>query len=174
MLFLGRADSAAVVFAALSSRSMAAALDVDDGSGAFERTLVPGDLAPLHRQLVDALHAARGALDRLSRSADACAADASSLSRCQAPFTAASSALGQAYARYLDTRRRIADQITDTRTLLPAFATVPARGGRSIRPAGSSTPAVSIKTPVAFRQEPSYLLSELDRRGHDARSSGRP
>jgi hypothetical protein len=164
MLFLGRVDSAGPMFAALSARSLSAALDVDDVSEAFERTLVPVDLSTLHHQLVGALHAARAALDHLSRSASACAADASSVSRCQAPFTAASSAVGQAYARYLDTRRRIADQITDTKTLLPAFVTAPVRSGR----------AVPGKTPVAYRQEPAYLLSESDRRGHDARSGGRP
>ncbi|MFI5229769.1 MAG: hypothetical protein ACHQWU_11920, partial [Gemmatimonadales bacterium] len=172
MLFLGRADSAAVVFAALSARSMAAAVAVDDVSSDFERTLVPGDLGELHHELVGALHAARGSLDRLSRSANACAADASSLSRCQSPFAAASIALGQAYAHYLEARQRIANQIADTKTVLPAFVTASVRGARAAPPAGASEP--SDDTPVAFRQEPAYVLSELDRRDHDARPGGRP
>ena len=169
MLFLGRRDTAAVVFAALSARSTAAALAVDDVVSAFEGTPVPDDLRQLHGQLLGALRAARAALDRLSRSAEQCAVDQGSVSRCQAPLTSASIAMGKAYARYLDTRRRIAEQILDTKTLLPAFATASARSERGVPrdppdPAGGPDQRGAIGSPVAFRQEPPYLLSTSYRR----------
>lgn len=178
MLFLGGRDSAAVVFAALSARSSAAALDVDDVSSAFERTNVPSDLRRLHAELVDALHAARGALDRLARAADACAVEPASVMRCQTPFTAASSALGRSYARYLDTRQKIAEQITDTKTRLPAFNAMPARrnspGVPAPAPSERSTPGTSHTTPVVFRQESPYLLSTSYRRDDGAGFIRRP
>ena len=179
MLFLGRRDTAAVVFAALSARSTAAALAVDDVATAFQATPVPDDLRELHRQLLGALHAARRALDRLSRSAEACAVDQGSVSRCQAPLTSASIAMGQAYSRYLDARRRIADQVLDTKTLLPAFVTASSRSGtRDSRitpePAPPPDDRRATDSPVAFRQEPAYLLSKLDRRYDGAGFVRRP
>jgi hypothetical protein len=45
----------------------------------------------------------------------------SSTQRCQSPFTSASTALSEAYKRYLDTRVKIREQIRDTQTELPEF-----------------------------------------------------
>lgn len=82
---------------------------------------MPDDLHALHAALLGSIRSARGALDRLGAAAAACELDTTSMSRCQSPFTAASSAVAQAYARYLDVRGRIAAQVTDTQTTLPTF-----------------------------------------------------
>lgn len=120
MLFMTR-DSANPVFSEISRRSLGAAMGVDEIASRFEGIRAPEDLRRLHADLVASLHAARTALDRLAASANACQVDVSSVQRCQSPFTAASSALGQAYKRYLDTRVKIKDQIIDTQTVLPDF-----------------------------------------------------
>lgn len=174
MLFLMPRDSTAALFAAIGARSLAEAVSVDDVSSAFERTPVPDDLHALHGQLITSLHAARGALAHLATASNACAVDATSVSRCQAPFTSASSALGKAYASYLDARRKIGAQITDTRTVLSAFTEASTR--RRAPPAPPLVPTLdgSDAIPVVFLQERLYLLSELDRRADDARRLRRP
>jgi hypothetical protein len=120
MMFAAR-DSAGVLFFEIARRSASAALVVDDIAQRFAAMRAPGDLRGLHAELVSSLHAARAALDRLSATAAACQADPTAQLRCQTPFTSASTALGQAYRRYLDTRVKIRDQITDTQTVLPEF-----------------------------------------------------
>jgi hypothetical protein len=129
MLFM-TSESANPVFSEIGSRSLGAALVVDEIATSFEGIRAPDDLRRLHAELVSSLHAARAALDRLAASANACQVDVSSVQRCQSPFTAASSALGQAYKRYLDTRVKIKEQIADTQTLLPDFK-LPAPANRT-------------------------------------------
>ncbi|MEP6495909.1 MAG: hypothetical protein ABJF01_24730 [bacterium] len=121
MLFMTPRDSASVLFVEIGRRSLGAAMVVDEIGSRFEGVHAPDDLRQLHAEMVSSLHAARAALDRLAASANACQFDLSSVQRCQAPFTSASSALGQAYKRYLDTRVKIRDQIVDTQTILPEF-----------------------------------------------------
>ena len=123
MLFMtaGGRDSANPVFFEISRRSLGAAMVVDEVGSRFESIRAPEDLRRLHAELVSSLHAARAALDHLAASANACQLDVRSVQRCQSPFTAASSALGEAYKRYLDTRVKIRDQIVDTQTVLPDF-----------------------------------------------------
>lgn len=132
MLFMtasGR-DSDNPVFSDISRRSLGAAMVVDEIGSRFEGIRAPEDLRRLHADLVSSLHAARAALDRLAASANACQLDVTSVQRCQSPFTAASSALGEAYKRYLDTRVKIRDQIVDTQTVLPEFK-MPAPANRT-------------------------------------------
>jgi hypothetical protein len=121
MLFLAPRDTAVAIFFEIARRSSAAAQVVDETLERFERTRVPDDLHDLHATLLTALRAARGAADRLATAAQACEVDPSSVARCQTPFGAASSAVVGAYGRYLDARGRIARQILDTQTVLPAF-----------------------------------------------------
>src|SRR5205823_1600193 len=87
----------------------------------FQSTKPPDDLRALNAALVQSLNAAAVALDRLSRSANACAQDMASSERCQSPFAAASTSVSRAYASYLATRNRISEQIRDSDTLLPVF-----------------------------------------------------
>jgi len=122
MIFLAPRDSAAAIFAEIERRSIDAGTAIDDISFRFEKTPVPDDLHVLHGALLTSLRSARAALDRLGIAASACERDPSSVSRCQTPITSASSAVAQAYSRYLDVRGRIASQVSDTRTTLPAFA----------------------------------------------------
>jgi hypothetical protein len=129
MLFMTR-ESANPVFSDVGHRSLGAALVVDEIATSFEGIHAPEDLRRLHAELVSSLHAARAALDRLSASANACQVDVSSVQRCQSPFTAASSALSQAYKRYLDARVKIKEQIADTQTVLPDFK-LPAPANRT-------------------------------------------
>jgi hypothetical protein len=130
MLFLAAHDSVAPLFVEIGRRSEMAALRVDEIVSEFGSIRAPDDLRQMHVDLVASLNAARAALDRLGVSAMACQADVRSIARCQTPFTAASTALGVAYKRYLDTRGRIRDQIIDTRTVLPDFK-LPASAGRA-------------------------------------------
>jgi hypothetical protein len=122
LLFLAPPDSTAMVFGEIARRGTAAAQRVDEIAADFEQTPVPDDLTKLHADLVASLHAARSALDRLALSANNCLADATSITRCQTPLTGASSAVTQAYQRYLSTRARIREQIRDTRTELAKFS----------------------------------------------------
>src|SRR5581483_9867806 len=108
MMFLAPRDTAAAIFFEIARRSELAANGIDETASRFERTDVPSDLDALHHALLASLYAARSALDRLGGAAHACELDATSLSRCQTPFTSASSAVAEAYRRYLDTRARIA------------------------------------------------------------------
>jgi len=134
MLFMTPRDSAGVLFVEIGRRSLGAAMVVDEIGSRFESVRAPDDLRQLHAQMVASLHAARSALDRLAASANACQYDVTSVQRCQAPFTAASSALGQAYKRYLETRVKIRDQIVDTQTVLPDFKPpAPAPAKRTVR-----------------------------------------
>jgi hypothetical protein len=121
MLFLSANDSVSVLFADLGRRSIGAALAVDQMLGRFGTVLVPNDLHDLHAELTSALTAARSALDRLSAAATGCQMSVSSVQRCQAPFTSASSAVTVAYKRYLDARLKLREQIRDTQTELPEF-----------------------------------------------------
>jgi len=148
-MFMTPSDSAVAVFYEVARRSSEAAYRVDDIVSRFETTRVPGDLGALHGELVKSLHAARSALDRLARSSAACQMDVTSIGRCQTPFTSASSALAQAYKKYLATRAKISDQIRDTQTVLPEFAVASSRRpGGGDRDSGPPRPV-----PVAFRQE---------------------
>jgi hypothetical protein len=121
MLFLSPGDTAVAVFLEIARRGAAAAQVVDETAARFDVTPVPEDLRALHAQIRATLREARDAADRLASTAHACEIDPSSVSRCQTPFTAASSAVARAYSRYLEARARIARQITDTQTILPAF-----------------------------------------------------
>jgi hypothetical protein len=121
MLFMTARDSVTPLFYEISHRSAGAALIVDDISSRFETMRVPDDLRELHTELVSSLHGARTALDRLAASAGACQIDAAEVQKCQVRFAAASSALSQAYTRYLNVRMRIRDQIADTHNALPEF-----------------------------------------------------
>lgn len=129
MLFLAPGDSAPLLFREVARRAADARDRLDDISSRFERTGVPEDLGALHHDLVGSLRSARTALDRLTASANACLVDATSVVRCQSPFTSASSAVGDAYRKYLDARAKIREQILDTQTLLPEF--VVSTGGRA-------------------------------------------
>lgn len=130
MLFMSGRDSDNPVFVEISRRSLGAAMVLDDIGSRFEGIRAPEDLRRLHADLVSSLNAARTALDRLAASANACQVDVTSVQRCQAPFTSASSAVGQAYKRYLDIRLRIKEQIRDTQTVLPEFK-LPAPSNRT-------------------------------------------
>ena len=122
--FLDPGRAATVPFGQLA-RLGASAFDVADSmTERFEGIAPPADLARLHADLTATLRDAREALARMVAAADACAGDPASLQRCQVPFTAASDALGRAQRRYLDVRRRLGRQVTDTGTILPAFASV--------------------------------------------------
>lgn len=121
MLFYSPTDSVAALFADLGRRSLGAAMVVDEMIGRFGATLVPDDLHDLHTQLMSALGAARTALDRLAAASAACQMGVSSVQRCQSPFTSASTALTNAYKRYLDARVKIREQIRDTQTELREF-----------------------------------------------------
>ncbi len=121
MLFLSANDSVSVLFADLGRRSIGAALAVDQMLGRFGTVLVPDDLHALHTELTSALTAARAALDRLSSAATGCQMGVSSVQRCQVPFTSASTAVTDAYKRYLDARLKIREQIRDTQTDLAEF-----------------------------------------------------
>jgi hypothetical protein len=114
-------DSAGAIFYEIARRSRDAAIGVDELMSRFEGTSVPDDLHPLHRELLAALRDARGSLDRLASSSTACQVDPAATTRCQSAFTAASSNVAKSYSRYLDVRRRIADQVQDTHTVLPEF-----------------------------------------------------
>lgn len=129
MLLLTPHDSAVAIFAEITRRSRDAALSLDEIAQHFESTPVPDDLGELHRNLLSALRDARTALARLERASSACAVDLSSSTRCQGAFSSASSAVAQSYARYLDVRAKIREQITDTQTVLPEFR-LAGRGGR--------------------------------------------
>jgi hypothetical protein len=122
MAFLDPARSAAVPFDQLAARSSTAADVVGDIGDRLDGVTPPGDLAPLHAALAESLRDARGALAQLATTAETCRGAAESVARCQAPFTSASSQLARAYKRYLATRARIGEQITDTGTILPRFA----------------------------------------------------
>jgi len=121
LLFLAANDTVAVLFADLGRRSLGAAVVVDQMIGQFGAALVPEDLRGLHGDLLAALTAARSALDRLAAASAGCQMSVSSVQRCQSPFTSASTALSDAYKRYLDTRVKIREQIRDTQTELPEF-----------------------------------------------------
>ena len=121
LLFLTTSDSMAVLFADLGRRSLGAAVAVDEMLRRVGSTPVPDDLRGLHSQLVASLRSARSALDRLAVASAGCESSMSSIQRCQSPFTSASSALGDAYALYLDARVKIREQIRDTRTELAEF-----------------------------------------------------
>lgn len=121
LLFLSANDSVAVLFADLGRRSLGAALSVDELIGRLGSTVIPDDLHDLHTQLMSALSAARSALDRLAAASAGCQMAVSSMQRCQSPFTSASTALTDAYKRYLDARVKIREQIRDTQTELPEF-----------------------------------------------------
>jgi hypothetical protein len=122
MAFLDPARSASVPFDQLAARSSTAADVVGDIGDRIDGLTPPGDLAPLHAALAESLRDARGALAQLATTAETCRGAAESVARCQAPFTSASSQLARAYKRYLATRARIGEQITDTGTILPRFA----------------------------------------------------
>ncbi|AHG88398.1 hypothetical protein J421_0861 [Gemmatirosa kalamazoonensis] len=120
--FLEPGRAAAVPFGQLA-RLGASAFDVADSmTDRFGGIAPPADLARLHAELIASLRDAREAIAHMVSAADACSGDPASLQRCQVPFTAASGALGRAQRRYLDVRRRLGHQVTDTGTILPAFA----------------------------------------------------
>ena len=121
MLLLTPHDSAVAIFSEIARRSRDAAQSLDEIAQRFESTPVPDDLGELHRRLLGALRDARTALGRLERASSGCVVDLSSAARCQGAFSSASTALAQSYARYLDVRLKIRDQITDTQTVLPEF-----------------------------------------------------
>jgi hypothetical protein len=121
LLFVSPNDSVAVLFAELGRRSLGAAVVVDEMIGRFNVTTVPDDLRGLHRDLMSALGAARAALDRLAAASAGCQLSVSSVQRCQSPFTSASTALSDAYGRYLGARVKIREQIRDTETDLAEF-----------------------------------------------------
>jgi hypothetical protein len=121
MAFLDPGRSALVPFDLLAERSSTAADVVGDLGDRLDGLTPPGDLAPLHVALAESLRDARGALAQLATTSQVCRGAVASVPRCQAPFTSASTQLTRAYKRYLDTRARIGDQITDTGTLLPRF-----------------------------------------------------
>ncbi|HXT15003.1 MAG TPA: hypothetical protein VN706_05200 [Gemmatimonadaceae bacterium] len=121
LLFLSPRDSSAAVFFEIARRSDVSAIQIDATMSRFEHMPVPDDLHELNRELLTSLRTARGALDHLGAAAKACQLDATSVARCQGPFTSASRAVATAYDHYLSTRARIARQITDTQTILPAF-----------------------------------------------------
>jgi hypothetical protein len=148
MMFMSPSDSAVAVFYEVARRSNEAAYRVDDIASRFEATPVPDDLGALHADLVKALHAARSALDRLARSSAACQTNVTSIGRCQTPFTSASSAVAQAYKKYLTARAKIGDQIRDTHTVLPEFAVASGRPW-----SGGDRDGRLDLVPVAFRQE---------------------
>lgn len=129
MLLLTPHDSAVAIFSEITRRSRDAALSLDEIAQHFESTPVPDDLGPLHRNLLAALRDARSALTRLERASSGCMNDPSSSTRCQGAFSSASSALAQSYARYLEVRGKIREQITDTQTVLPEFR-LAGRAGR--------------------------------------------
>jgi hypothetical protein len=121
LLFVSPSDSVAVLFAELGRRSLSAAVVVDEMIGRFNATTVPDDLRSLHRDLISALGAARASLDRLAAASAGCQLSVSSMQRCQSPFTSASTALSDAYGRYLAARIKIREQIRDTETDLAEF-----------------------------------------------------
>jgi hypothetical protein len=121
LAFLDPRAASVVPFGALARLSADAAPAVADLADRLGGVAAPADLDALHASLRTALDDATAALTHLAAAATACAADAGSVARCQAPFTEASSRLARAYARYLDARRRVRDRITDTGTVLPAF-----------------------------------------------------
>ncbi len=121
MLLLTPHDSAVAILSEITRRSRDAAQSLDEIAQHFESTSVPDDLGDLHRRLLAALRDAGTALTRLERASSACMIDPSSSTRCQGAFGSASSAVAQAYTRYLDVRAKIRDQITDTQTVLPEF-----------------------------------------------------
>jgi hypothetical protein len=122
LAFLDPARSASVPFDQLAAQSSTAADVMGDIGDRIDGLTPPGDLAPLHAALAESLRDARGALAQLATTAQTCRGAAESVARCQAPFTSASSQLARAYKRYLATRARIGEQITDTGTILPRFA----------------------------------------------------
>jgi hypothetical protein len=116
---------AGVPFRALADRASRAATALQDDADHFETVTPSEDLAPLHRALIDVLRNAGDAAAHLANAAAACEADRASDVHCATPIAAASSELARTYRRYIDVRRRIADQVTDTGTRLIAFT--PAR-----------------------------------------------
>jgi hypothetical protein len=124
MAFLDARRSAELPFEEIAQRSVAAAEVVGTLGERLDALTPPADLAELHAKLAGTLRDARAALDQLATTSQACRAIATSVARCQTPFTSASSQLALAYKRYLDARVRIGDQITDTGTRLPDFRRV--------------------------------------------------
>jgi len=119
--FLDPTQASAVPFGELARRSASAADAAESAAERFGIMAPPRDLVALHGELTASLRDAQTALGRVVAAAAACANDAASLQRCQVPFTEASGAMTRAYRRYLDVRRRLGDQVTDTGTILPAF-----------------------------------------------------
>jgi len=122
--FLDPAHASAVPFDDLARRGAAAAEVAESVADRFGAVAPPEDLARLHVELTASLRDAQAALERVVAASAACARDAASLQRCQVPFTEASGAMSRAYRRYLEVRQRVGHQVTDTGTLLPAFAVV--------------------------------------------------
>ena len=112
-------EAPAVPFGALAQRAAYAARAVSALAEQFDAVAVPADLGAYHAAALAALRDEAGALGLLAAAAAACEADARSELRCRTPLTDASIRLSRAGRRYLDARRRIRDQITDTGTLLP-------------------------------------------------------
>lgn len=122
MAFLDPRSAVRVPFDELAARSGVAVDVVGTLNDRLGGLRPPSDLTGLHSALSTSLRDARDALARLASAAETCRAESASVARCQAPFTSASSDLARAYKRYLAARARIGDQIVDTGTILPRFA----------------------------------------------------
>ncbi|HEY4307524.1 MAG TPA: hypothetical protein VGM82_23825 [Gemmatimonadaceae bacterium] len=110
-----------VPFDALASRGNAASAAIGLAVDRFTDVRVPDDLRKLNAELVNALKDANNASANLTAAAHVCETMMTSINRCQAPFTSASSRLAASYNRYLGARAKIGAQIVDTDTHLADF-----------------------------------------------------